>query len=322
MVNQRDIAARLGISQAHVSMALAGSPRVAADLRAEVVRLAEELGYRPDAIAAGLADRRWRDRRRPACQTLAWIGGRGHVYRATDPYLPHVREQAEALGHTLLEWWADDFADDAALLAALQQRKIGGMLLSEPHTPNPVCLATDSLPQVRIGHGEPMGLTTVRNHLEWLIPGGVQRLRQAGHQRVAVLITVAPGNPAEESILDGWTRLCRQQDEHLSGRVVPWMPFAGVEDACRWAAIQPVEALLVSGSAVAAQVRTAGWSGPLAAYCANIGSSDPALAGWHLDFAGVARLAIDQLDALIRRGASAPALGRSTLLVDPLWVEG
>jgi LacI family transcriptional regulator len=50
-ITQRDIAAKLGISQDAVSTALRGDKGVSEDTRARVMRTAEQLGYRPNAAA-------------------------------------------------------------------------------------------------------------------------------------------------------------------------------------------------------------------------------------------------------------------------------
>jgi len=59
-VTSHDVAARAGVSQATVSLVMTGNPRarVATETRARVRRVAEELGYRPNLVARGLARRR------------------------------------------------------------------------------------------------------------------------------------------------------------------------------------------------------------------------------------------------------------------------
>lgn len=55
-----DIAEKLGISTATVNRALTGKPRVKEETRALVMRTAEEMGFRPNALARSLARRRLR----------------------------------------------------------------------------------------------------------------------------------------------------------------------------------------------------------------------------------------------------------------------
>ena len=54
-VTMDDVAARAGVSRAAVSFALRNSPKVSASQRAHIVRVAAELGYRPNINASRLA---------------------------------------------------------------------------------------------------------------------------------------------------------------------------------------------------------------------------------------------------------------------------
>jgi LacI family transcriptional regulator len=54
----KDIAAQLGISAATVSRALKDDPRITKEIKAKVVKLSDELGYRPNLLARGLVSNR------------------------------------------------------------------------------------------------------------------------------------------------------------------------------------------------------------------------------------------------------------------------
>ena len=59
LVTTYDIAKASGVSQSTVSRALRGDERIRSEVRAKVVKMAEELGYRRDPVLSALSLKRW-----------------------------------------------------------------------------------------------------------------------------------------------------------------------------------------------------------------------------------------------------------------------
>lgn len=122
------IAGRLGVSRMSVSRALRGEPGVKEEMRARIVSLAAELGYRPDpAVSRVMAELR-RSRRPEYLETIALV--QTHLDEV-GAIFDGAREQAELLGYKL-----ELFRPHAAGLTArglsrmLHARGVRGVLLA------------------------------------------------------------------------------------------------------------------------------------------------------------------------------------------------
>lgn len=118
----KDIAARAGISYATVSRALNGKYGVSRATREKVIALAEEMGYRPNAIAQGLVNR--------STKTIGLV-----IPDITSPFYPRV---ALGIEDTMVKagfsvflcntnWNLDR---ERGYLSHLSQKQVDGILLS------------------------------------------------------------------------------------------------------------------------------------------------------------------------------------------------
>jgi DNA-binding LacI/PurR family transcriptional regulator len=147
-VRQWEIAARLGVSHSTVSMALRDHPRVSADTKLRVKRLAEEMGYRPDPALRRLNHYGRAKRKSSAATCLGWINAwpepdklkRHPEYGA---YWEGASKAAARAGYRLEEFRPGDFATAKALSRRLREQGARGLLLP------------------------PEGSTALLNHLPW-----------------------------------------------------------------------------------------------------------------------------------------------------------
>ncbi len=116
-----DVAARAGVSKSLVSLAMRGSPKVAPASRETILAAARELGYRPNAAARALADRRSR--------TVGVL--------ALDLHNPVYPEIIEGISsgirdrgfHSMLVVGNDEPATEAAELDTLLQFQVEGLVM-------------------------------------------------------------------------------------------------------------------------------------------------------------------------------------------------
>ncbi len=102
---QRELARRLGVSQATVSRVLAKGGRHSEETRRQIMEKAGEIGYRPDPALLSLSAYRWK--RRPATkESLAWFGGLPPAASGYEPLLfQAARARAELMGYGMEYFW-------------------------------------------------------------------------------------------------------------------------------------------------------------------------------------------------------------------------
>jgi DNA-binding LacI/PurR family transcriptional regulator len=107
-VTQRELARRLGVSQATVSRVLAKNARHSQKMRETVTEAAVRLGYRPDPVFANMNEYK-RLRRAVRRQTLAWFSAMPYGAGQYETMLfQAARARAEALGYGMDYFWEHD----------------------------------------------------------------------------------------------------------------------------------------------------------------------------------------------------------------------
>jgi len=139
-----DVARHAGVSSATASMALRGTPGIAAETAARVRRAAEELGYQPDAAAQALARSGNRAEQGAFYGTIGLLSAnpvpRSEEWRRSDPFLPRnvIAETAAELGYALCHLKLPQTPSEASsTLRQLEARNVRGILVEAANQPIP-----------------------------------------------------------------------------------------------------------------------------------------------------------------------------------------
>ena len=136
-VTLKDIAAKVGVTKAAVSLALRDSPSISQAMRENIRRVAGEMGYEADPILQRLADYRWTGETRKFQSVIAWLNHwdqpeRLRSYHEFEQYWRGAKLAAKRLGYRL-----EEFIWPAGLAAKLAEKQLGdrGVLgvLIPPH---------------------------------------------------------------------------------------------------------------------------------------------------------------------------------------------
>jgi DNA-binding LacI/PurR family transcriptional regulator len=131
-ITQSDIAAKLGLTKATVSLALRDDRRISAPTRERVRRAAEELGYRPDPVLSALARDRWAGHEQGEGSCLIYlVDRRSPNFRQHARFQPGARAQAEHRGYRLEVFDVAAVGGPAGTARVLRNRGIRGVLIPQ-----------------------------------------------------------------------------------------------------------------------------------------------------------------------------------------------
>ncbi len=188
----RDIAARLGVSEAAVSFALNGKPGVSDDLRVRVRRVADELNWRPHAAARALADSTARAVGLALCRDDNSTSGEGFFIQFMAGLSSGLESESMALVLQIVptvaeevevyrRWWTERRVDAVVVLNLIKD------------DPRPAALAAIGCPAVLVaGPYAPTGHSTVSVDDAAAMRKIVGHLAEQGHRRIGHV-----GGPAE-----------------------------------------------------------------------------------------------------------------------------
>ncbi|HZI33162.1 MAG TPA: LacI family DNA-binding transcriptional regulator [Candidatus Binatia bacterium] len=207
-VTLRDLAKKLGVSHTTVSLALRDHPSILPERRAQIKRLAEKEGYRPDPFLSALSVYRLQNRPASFHSTLAWVNhwDQPEALRKRkefDAYWRGGSQAAEKLGYRLedIRWPADISAKRFEQI--LVARGIQGILIP-PHPVVPVWGDFDwnkfSIIRLGLSVPEPDSHVVTSDHQRAVLMA-FEKMSRYGYQRIGLVV-------------------CADWDRHLGGNYI------------------------------------------------------------------------------------------------------
>lgn len=332
-VSIRSIAKLAGVHHSTVSLAMRKHPSIPEETRERILKIAKEVGYRPDPMLTALNSYR-REMSHPAFHsTLAWVTNFPtrddwkDVYTFCQLY-EGAAERAEQLGYKLDEFWVGD-PEIAHPSKVLWSRNISGLLIAPmPSGVHRIELEWQRFASVAIGYtlAEPH-LHIVTNHHFRVILQIMRQLRLLGYRKVGLVIP--------RSIHE------RFNGEYLGGFKVAQEPFPAAEqltalilegpnpahDFYRWMDEQKPQAIIAQNTEVLAWLRSAGVAVPRDVGVAITGVHEHKktpiqLSGITPRSKQVGIAAIEMLTGMLNRGELGVPPVQQCLLIEGVWVEG
>lgn len=183
MPTMLDVAKRAGVALSTVSYALNGTRPISEETRQRIFAAMEELGYRPHALARGLASKRSR-----IIALLFPVSERGLGFTELE-FVTSAADAARENGYSLI-LWPSETHDPSALRQFTQQGLVDGVIIMEVHLHDErVSLLRElGFPFSMIGRcADSAGISYVDIDFEQTIQETVGYLSALGHTHIAFL---------------------------------------------------------------------------------------------------------------------------------------
>ena len=326
-LNQREIAAQVGLSQSSVSRALKGDCRISRSTREKVLRAAKALGYEPDPAVSVLAGYRWNRNVQAKGLSLALLTNRPKNERLLSGYNELVMEARNA-GYSIDVIELADVPSSRALLRILKARGVAGVF----------CYLNDrvALPPLIAEVCERYAAVNWNCVIEHPICPGVYRdsyhrvadcceaIRQRGYQRALIVL---PGNPKQptdclKKMHAAWLLHQRQCPGWDNAYIADYSEANWDALAAKVRSSQP-EAIIVANEDILAELRKRGIEPgrDFAFACMNV-EAMRCYSGIASIFPLVARHSIELLSGMIARRVVGKDSSCAQVEIRGAWVDG
>jgi len=254
-VLMKDIAAKAGVHQTTVSLALRNHPSLPPKTRERIQTLAETMGYRPDPALSALIAYRQSTKQAPADQVIAFVVNcrdekEFHESHVHSELLKGARDRAAKLGFKVdLFWYDRDYKSGKALNRVLKSRGIQGVILAafgNHHSEIEMEWEFYSVVKINILPQE-LAFDTILSNQMFAVRLAMSELRKEGQRRIG--LAVADHDEAHNRNMYSAGYLVGQRHFEASERIPPLLFHRKShkeleDDVADWARANKLEAIL------------------------------------------------------------------------------
>jgi len=334
-VTMKTVAAHAGVTQATVSMCLAGNQRIPGPTRLRVQAVAERLGYRPNPYVAALMRIRRQGRSAVDRPVLALVNGLESPAAWRESSAQTVRqlrtgalERAAQRGYLTQEFWlhqdgmsADRFSE------MLYARGIHGLILSPPADgAEPLRLRWEHFAAVGLSVPQPGStLSTVCNDHYFAALQAVRECHQLGYRRPGLVIRAI-----HRERFDGrWDAGVQMAGLLLPGvTVAPTLlvrDWGDLEALPGWIGQQQPDVIVTPGAEpVLAALARSGRRVPADLGLAGLACAEPSgpISGVYQNGRLIGATAVDMLVGLLERNERGLPEQGVTMMIEGEWIRG
>jgi len=331
-VTIRDIARRANLHFTTVSLALRNSPRLKAETREQVQKLAESMGYRPDPMLAALNAYRQTRQHVHYQAALAWIHNwpnPRNLYNCEEfnQYYLGACERAQTRGYNVEEFWLQEPGMTVDKLhRVLRARNIQGALLApQPEANTFLDLRYEELSAVAFGYSmQPAVLDLVTNHHVHTMNLLLEKILERGYRRIGLCIP----RDWNQKVDNAWQScLLLLHDEHPELPRLPifWDSWLDREKLrlVGWARKHRPD-VIISFHDVVDRLKAAGIRIPeqMGFVSPFLDQNETDLSGVHQNDRLIGHKAVDMVIDMLHRGETGIPTTPVRVLVEGQWVPG
>ncbi|MGE9293101.1 MAG: LacI family DNA-binding transcriptional regulator [Puniceicoccales bacterium] len=335
-VTQEDIAKKAGVHRGTVSRTLSNHPGIPASTRERILRIAEELGYRPDPMLASLAAYRSSNRKSGYHGVLAWLVIYTDLkqfkwFRSKTFSLYHegAKAQADKYGYQLEIFEFDQKKYTTKRMASiLRARNVKGILLCPQSLPSTtIDFAWEDFSLITFGYtlSKPE-LHTVTATQYRAMQYTMKMMHERGYRKIAFVFDPKHDERADNNYLSAYLSA-----QHKIGEA-PIIYSYHVEAPEGLPAFLKeqrtegniIEALVVGDHLIMRKCPSIGLRLPedYPAACPLLTDRDGKLSGVYEDSLHIGEVAVDLLTNMIMRGERGVPTKVRRVHIEGVWIEG